>query len=162
LVCRLQPGYVRILQGEGTDVDINFYTTAREQITLLQNKLNNLKEKFLPSEIVVLSSRDDNSSCAGIIWKEDPSIKLKSIRTEVEGNISIRFSTIQAFKGMESPAIILTDIDKITGERAESLLYIGMSRARQKLIIFMNENCRNAYLKAIKDGFLSAKVKGRG
>jgi hypothetical protein len=161
LVCKLQPGYTRILQGKGADVDISFYRTAREQITLLQNKLESLKENFLPSEIVVLSTRDDNSSCAGIIWHEDPSLKFKPIRTEGENKTSIGFTTIQAFKGMESPAIILTDVEKITGERAESLLYIGMSRARQKLVILMNENCRDAYMKALKDGFLSSRVKGR-
>jgi superfamily I DNA/RNA helicase len=88
------------------------------------------------------------------------SLRLHSLRNGEKNDASFGFTTIQAFKGMEAPAVILTDVVKITGEKAEALLYVGMSRARLRLIMLMHENCRAQYVNAIQDGFMS-KTKGR-
>lgn len=48
---------------------------------------------------------------------------------------SVRFSTIHAFKGMESPVVILVYDQKRDDERLKSLLYVGMSRAKSLLIL---------------------------
>ena len=51
----------------------------------------------------------------------------------------IRFSTIQAFKGLESPIAIVTDLEAMTEDDRKSLLYVGMSRARAHLIMIGGE-----------------------
>ena len=54
---------------------------------------------------------------------------LNSIRIaeySVTGTGQIRFSTVQAFKGLESSTIILTDIESYNDEK---LIYVGLSRA---------------------------------
>ena len=39
------------------------------------------------------------------------------------------YGTIHAFKGLDAPAVILTDIDDVSGAAAEALLYVGLTRA---------------------------------
>lgn len=43
---------------------------------------------------------------------------------------ALRWSTIGRFKGLESKVVILVNVDAMDGERNESLLYVGMTRAR--------------------------------
>jgi superfamily I DNA/RNA helicase len=44
-----------------------------------------------------------------------------------------RTGTIHSFKGLEAPAVILTDIDDGTVPGFEALLYVGMTRATDRL-----------------------------
>ena len=43
--------------------------------------------------------------------------------------------TIQRFKGLESPIVILWGLDTIDLSRNQELLYVGMSRAKSLLVI---------------------------
>lgn len=48
---------------------------------------------------------------------------------------SVLIDTIQRFKGLESPIVILWGLDTIDLTRNEELLYVGMSRAKSLLIV---------------------------
>jgi len=45
----------------------------------------------------------------------------------------LRYSTIHAFKGLDAPAIVVTDLDRQLTPNFESLLYIGLTRATDRL-----------------------------
>lgn len=62
----------------------------------------------------------------------------------------VPFTTIQAFKGMESSVVIMCDVDRMDGPEDRSLLYVGMSRARNLLIVFLDERVRWAVKTAIE------------
>ena len=47
----------------------------------------------------------------------------------------VRFSTISAFKGLESKAVILVDVDSFSDETARLLNYVAISRASSLLYI---------------------------
>lgn len=47
----------------------------------------------------------------------------------------VQVSTIHAFKGLEKPVVILTELDRAYPGNAEQLLYVGLSRARSHLIV---------------------------
>lgn len=47
----------------------------------------------------------------------------------------VLIDTIQRFKGLESPIVILWGLDTIDLARSEELLYVGMSRAKSLLIV---------------------------
>jgi len=51
---------------------------------------------------------------------------------------------------MESNYILITDIEDLSSEIAKSLLYVGMSRARYGLILFISESMRNEYREILK------------
>ena len=57
---------------------------------------------------------------------------------------TVTFSTIQAFKGLENSVIILTDINSYS---RDSLMYVGMSRARSVLFVFESAGARRERLK---------------
>lgn len=55
-----------------------------------------------------------------------------------EGNRSnntVLIDTVQRFKGLESPIVILWGLDTIDLTRSEELLYVGMSRAKSLLVV---------------------------
>ena len=68
-------------------------------------------------------------------------------RTERPG---IRVSTIHAFKGMESPIVIIPGLDRDLKDWDPSLLYVGMSRARSLLILIVHEKARDAVRSRIR------------
>jgi hypothetical protein len=48
---------------------------------------------------------------------------------------TVLIDTIQRFKGLESPVVILWGLDSIDLTRSEELLYVGMSRAKSLLVV---------------------------
>ena len=46
-------------------------------------------------------------------------------------------STIHSFKGLESPVVILTEIEPHAAQDLESLLYVGCSRACHHLVVLL-------------------------
>ncbi|MNQ04820.1 Nuclease-related domain protein [compost metagenome] len=53
----------------------------------------------------------------------------------VRGKVAVLIDTIQRFKGLESPIVILWGLDTIDLSQRQELLYVGMSRAKSLLII---------------------------
>ena len=101
-----------------------------------------LADNIKSSDIVVLSrNRLENAGVANCDGGTD--FKL------VEGSAAdrsrirpIRFATIQAFKGMESPVIILCDVAQVTEREPQSLLYVAMSRARSHLTVLVDQRVK--------------------
>jgi superfamily I DNA/RNA helicase len=129
---------------EGSDVDPLFYSSAMDQERLLATAISTLKEAFTAGEIMILSMRGDESSCAGNASAHSAGQTLAPIRNVQDGQ-AIPFASIHAFKGLEAPAVIITDIESLNDDRARALLYVGMSRARIRLVMLMHESCRSSY-----------------
>jgi superfamily I DNA/RNA helicase len=53
-----------------------------------------------------------------------------------------RYCSIYRFKGLESPAVVLTDIEDLDSPAACSLLYVGCTRALDRLVILAHESLR--------------------
>lgn len=53
----------------------------------------------------------------------------------IRSSNTVLMDTIQRFKGLESPVVILWGLDTIDLQRSEELLYVGMSRAKSLLVI---------------------------
>lgn len=54
------------------------------------------------------------------------------------GRHEVRLTTIHSFKGLESPVVVMTELDKParrSNTHRKYLLYVGLSRARSHLII---------------------------
>lgn len=154
MVSNLRPGYSRVLASDDFgDMEIKYYKDNNEQKTQLYNLLKQVSKQFPLKDISVLSLRDDKTSCAARIRiQADPPLVQAKIG---EKENAVRFTTVHSFKGLEASAIILTDIDCISGIQHESLLYIGMSRAKHRLWLLMNEKCRKTYLEKLEQSYLS-------
>ena len=103
------------------------YTDQNDQLTKLIKVINDLLSlNICRKDIVILSPRKRKDSVVNLL----DGIKVKDY--SVQNFTDIRFSTIQGFKGLESPYVILTDIENYKDER---LLYVGLSRARFSLTV---------------------------
>jgi hypothetical protein len=144
LVCGLSPGYKKTIQDvEGADVEPLFWKDESEQLARLSESLHKLRTVFGTQEIVVLSTRKDDNSCAAELV-ERGTVALSPLRTSKGVTTAIPYATIHAFKGLEAPAVVVTDITSLSDDQ-RSLLYVAMSRARIRLVLLIRESCRDAY-----------------
>jgi len=135
---------------EGIPVEYNFYKDEAHQKLLLSNQIQKLSTAKLPiNEGVIISPKKFENSCSYSMPN--------SIIREIKNNREISptqgfygFATVQSYKGMESNYILITDIEDLSSEIAKSLLYVGMSRARYGLILFISESMRNEYREILK------------
>ena len=63
----------------------------------------------------------------------------------------IHFSTIAGFKGLESDAVLLIDIDDLSSSNQAELLYTGASRAKSLLALVLDESCRPLYTERVRE-----------
>ena len=134
---------------QGIPVEYVFYADSSDQITKLQEQINKLIGNKLPfKDVVILSPKKFENSC--VAHMNEHLIKdINKHQAFIIGEY-ISFSTIHAFKGMESEFVIITDIDDLSTQKAMSLMYIAMSRARYGLIILVSETERNRYKEILK------------
>lgn len=117
-------------------VDHITYSDMRDQKVKLEALLLDLKAKNIQAkDIVILSPKKRSNSVVELL--DGYNIKDYSVKSTGR----IRFSTIQAFKGLESSTVILTDIKDYQDEK---LIYVGLSRARFKLHVLETENASSA------------------
>ena len=138
---RLDPGYRRYRrQDDGVDPELIAFKSVGEQAQLLVESIRRLKDEgFKLDEIVVLSPiRSDSAATT----TEDP--WLKQILIPEDGNFAkpgkLRFGTIHSFKGLEAPAVVLTDLNQHSAPGFEALLYIGLTRATDRLVCLMSQD----------------------
>ena len=142
----LQPRYTRILRPDNRiEPELKYYINKEQQQRLLVDVLQKLySDGYSGHEIVILSPKAGSTSIVGTVsdvpWKD----RLKPI--EFVGSGQIGYSSIHAFKGMEAPIIIVTDIDKIDDDTSVALFYTAVTRALHKLLIFMHENVKRDIL----------------
>jgi DNA helicase IV len=142
----LKPGYSRIRRPDNQiDPEIILFSSNDQQIEKLLEKILNLTEKkhYLGKDIIILSPHSE-AHC--IARKIGGVVKPIYARTS---DIDIGYCSTYLFKGLESPVVILTDIDDITSDQAKSLFYTAITRALDELIIFVNEKTREAMLDII-------------
>ena len=95
-----------------------------------------MKSKNIPAkDIVILSPKRRDKSVVGMMEG------FNIVDYSVQSHGRIRFSTIQAFKGLESSTVILTDIDNYDDDK---LIYVGLSRARFDLHVLETEEASAA------------------
>ena len=111
----------------GTWSDIWLLADAVERI---------LSEPFTVRELVILSPYARERSAAGQALADSAAdARLTSrLGASIEDPTRIRWGTIHEFKGLEAPAVILTDID-LSKEHHHDLLYVGASRATDRLVV---------------------------
>jgi len=130
---RLSPTYRTILRpDDGVDPSFKLHRSAQEADSHLRELLLHFETAgFSRRDIVVLSPTKE-CSAARLRQNDGHASVLAPYPSTGE---RVQFCTIQAFKGLEAPVVILTDFTDITSESASDLFYIGLSRSTQKLTV---------------------------
>jgi hypothetical protein len=136
LFSHLQPGYRDFRRlDDGVDPVFRPFRAGQDQSAVLVAELRSLKDQgFELNEIVVLSPSRGWSTAE---TTTDP--WLRQVLTPADGLPprpgQLQYSTIQAFKGLDAPAVVLTDLDpELTSDTFEALLYVGLTRATDRLV----------------------------
>jgi len=108
-------------------------------------------EGFTLNEITVLSPLSSGSAAQ---VTADPFLRqvLRPAAGDTPRPGLVQHSTIQAFKGLESPAVIVTDLDRRLVPNFESLLYVGLTRATDRLVAVMDRSTYNTMSGRNDDG----------
>ncbi|QCR18290.1 nuclease-related domain-containing DEAD/DEAH box helicase [Agrococcus sp. SGAir0287] len=109
------------------------YADEAEQQELLAFAVQALLDDgYRLDEILVLAPKRDSAAARAT----DPWLRERLApagATSIVPN-RIRWGTVHAYKGLESPAVILTDVDP-SRPRGEELLYVGATRATDHLFV---------------------------
>ena len=118
------------LKIEGEPVDYITYVDKDDQRNKLLETISSLRRKGIKSgSILILSPYKRGDSVVGFT---DSDNNIIGNYGEDPNMYHALFSTIQAYKGLESEVVILVDIENYHNL---NLMYIGISRARSKLFI---------------------------
>lgn len=132
----LDLGYRRYRrQDDGVSPSYHWFASRTDRDRRLREAINLLtKEGYGYDEIVVLSASSSTSAAAET---NDPWLKriLQPLTLLNRQGEVIQYTTIHAYKGLESPAVVLTDIESAPLEAFPTLLYVGASRASDRLAI---------------------------
>lgn len=134
LLSRLEPGYQRFRrQDDGADPRFVPFRAGEDQSPMLVGALRQLKsEGYELNEIVVLSPLRSGSTAD---VTTDP--WLRQVLRAADGSTPrpgrLQYCTIHAFKGLEAPAVVVTDLAGDKSPNFESLLYVGLTRATDRL-----------------------------
>jgi hypothetical protein len=119
---------------DGENIETKFPAMAR-QLECVEEILNDLKNKKIPFEKITMLSpkRFENTYLSN-------SELVKNFLKE-----GLSFHTIHSFKGLENTYIILLDFADLASEDTQRLLYVGISRAKQKLYLVLNNGLEQQY-----------------
>ena len=129
----------------GMPVEHRYWKTPYNLVKTLTETINRLASDGVPvDDVMILSPRRlENSALAAVEHICDVPL-VDCSRTLDATQRCIRFSTIHSFKGLESQVVVMVDIEKVDDDRSQSLLYVGMSRARSLLILMIHERARRS------------------
>jgi hypothetical protein len=148
LMAKLNPGYSATLRGDCRhDPELAFYDSREAQIVMATKAIDALLQSgFRPSDITILSPSAKRPVAVDL---QNSKRWRGRIAPYPSGRDSISYCTIHSFKGLESPAVILTDLENLDAAGRLDLLYVGMSRALHQLYIFAEQSARETLSKAI-------------
>lgn len=141
----LNPEYSKILRpDDGVEPEIIYYTDEEDQKQRLLQTVQKLKQNgFANSDIAVLSTKAPDKAITSTV-SSSAGVEFTSFENASKKHIGC--GSIHAFKGMENLAIIVTDVETITGDLATSLFYIAMTRALHRLYILTHNNVKRDIL----------------
>jgi hypothetical protein len=141
VLAHLDPDYTRVLRpDDGVEPDLRFYADYSGGPASLVQVLAELRSSgFRGSDVVVLSPRA-SGCCAERVLGQPWRDRLRPV-TEPGGGHML-YGTIHGFKGMEAAAVIVTDLDDVSGQGAEALFYVAVTRATERLVLLLPEAAR--------------------
>jgi superfamily I DNA/RNA helicase len=143
-------------QPDGLAVDTRFYKARGDQPERLSQIFSRLKDEGIsPADVVVLGKYRLENSGVRLLPSDSP-WKLADPSAGPIGKASVAYSSIHAFKGLESAVVVLVDVDSLEEGEGEALLYVAMSRARARLYMLIDQRCRPDFDRKVSAGLLRA------
>jgi hypothetical protein len=164
------PGYKRVRRpDDDLEPEVRWYEDGDQQLALLRAVLTELRDDGFDGPGVAVLSPSGNETCAaarltGQPWRDrlTPLVREPGEEGEEEEEVGdwltacipsdldavdlragkIKYSSIYRFKGLEAPAVVITDIEALDTPAQRSLLYVGCTRALHRLVILADRRVR--------------------
>jgi hypothetical protein len=146
----LDPNYSKVLRNSAPpSPTIKYYKNIDEQVNEVIKYIKSIKDlKFKNTDIVILSPKKDS-----IAKKMQQIPEYRNALSPYPANLEegkIGYATIQSFKGLEAPVVLLTDLDDPglgdtlpLDEVRRSIFYVGISRAVHALGLFIPSSLKS-------------------
>jgi hypothetical protein len=149
LLGKLQPDYARVLRPDDrVEPVISYYATPSQQRKKLVSLLERLHKESFSGEDIVLLSPKAGPRCAAAAIAEQPWCE-RIAPYEVASGDQVRYTTIQSYKGLDSPVVVVTDVEHLSGEHFSSLFYVAATRSLEKLCILVHETAKSDIIRAL-------------
>ena len=136
---------------EGRCPQVLFYRTELQLRQLLAGALQQLiaKERVSTSDVVILTPRSEQRSLLAQ-WGSAGNWRFTTTWPPEPGHV--RYQSIYHFKGLEAPVVILAEFRPAPEQDAETLLYVGCSRARHHLVILADASLPEGLVARLPQG----------
>lgn len=140
LLGNLKPHYTKIRRPDNhIEPKLIIFRDGDDQNIKLKKLLDQLifDERHTTQEIVILSRWADQDAAVNNLPE-----MLKKMTTPLkfgQKTDKIPYCSIHSFKGMEAPIVIITDIENVASDESQSLFYVGITRALDKLFILASQ-----------------------
>ncbi|NUU41846.1 NERD domain-containing protein/DEAD/DEAH box helicase [Tardiphaga robiniae] len=153
LICGFTGMKISDKQPEGDPVEIFYAANQADGIAKLSQIVTALKAAGIrAADVALLGPRRRENSVASRM-NSVAGWKIRDISSADPEAVS--YSTIHAFKGLESPVVIVVDAGTGNTDETDALLYVAMSRARVRLLLICPEETRAIFNKRMVDGLLA-------
>jgi hypothetical protein len=111
---------------------------AKDQASAVSGVVKRLvdEEEVAPQDIAILSAHNLNGSKVGRAGLPG---ELRYSENPPTLGPYIRFSSIRAFKGLESPVVVLCELEDLDEATRDQQIYVGISRARNHCVVVVPE-----------------------
>lgn len=115
------------------------YNSPADLQKQLRGELHQLihQEELYTEDIVILTPRARDKS---LLWQTPQLGNCRLTETWPPGDNEVFVTTVHSFKGLESPVVLLVELDPEHTPDLETIIYVGCSRARHHLVIFAPVN----------------------
>lgn len=120
---------------------------ASQEKQLLASIAALVDEQYGQDEIVVLSTVKN-----GIARRSDNAALRSVLVPFSDGGSGVRYETIHAFKGLDAPAVIVTDVEPLENRYARSIFYVAITRACDRLYVIANQDAMVSIAEALVQG----------
>lgn len=122
---------------EGRPVEVYTYEDMSGLKRVLRQVLHRLvmEEDVSAEDIVVLTPKGRQRSD---LWRLGMIGNFRLTDQWSTGSGEIFCSTVHSFKGLESPVVILAELDRWASQDMDTILYVGCSRACNHLIVLIS------------------------
>lgn len=139
--CKL-PDEIESSGVKGPNVRFSVYDDDATMIDKLTQLVSHLvKEGLTPEDITILGTRSQNRTALKYGEKIGPFELVESRSSKNQ----IRTMTIHRFKGLESPVVILCELDETVQRNFRELMYVGLTRATGLLCVLVRESAVDHY-----------------
>jgi hypothetical protein len=138
----------KVKKVEGLPVQYIWYENDSDQAIKVSEAVNRVLEQGVkPRDVTILSPLRYSNSIAGTgkLRTKAPLYHLDTDNVTAPTEDRIAYTSIQSYKGLEAPVIVITDITELDDDWNRVVNYVGLTRARTALIVSADKKLKKEY-----------------